>query len=78
MAAAGEVKVRDVQFVQLVEPASVMTTLESDGSGELGIKLTVIDAPVNPGTTALNAIVGAFWPIYPFTIAGNEPIKLEI
>ncbi len=63
IAAAGEVKVRDVQFVRLSEPASVMTTLESDGSGALGIKLTVIDAPVKPGTTALNAIVGAFCPI---------------
>ena len=61
--AAGEVKVRDVPFVQLVEPESVMTTLESGGSGELGIKLTVIDAPVNPIITALNTIVGAFCPI---------------
>ncbi len=62
IAAAGEVKERDVPFVQLGEPASVMTTLESDGSGALGIKLTVIDAPVNPAATALNAIVGAFCP----------------
>ena len=64
--------------MQLIEPASVMTTLESDGSGALGIKLTVIAAPVNPGTTALNAMVGAFCPIKPFTIAGNEPSKLKI
>ena len=62
IACAGEVKLREVPLLQLGEPASVMTTLESDGSSSLGIKFTVIDAPVNPAATAFNAIVGAFCP----------------
>ena len=78
IACAGEVKLREVPLLQLGEPASVMTTPESDGSTELGIKLTDIVTPVYPAATALNAKTGAFCPIKPFTIATNEPIELEI
>ena len=49
-----------VPFLQLSDPESVMTTLESDDSAALGVRLTVIVTPVYPAAMALNALVGAF------------------
>ena len=55
-----------------------MTTLESDDSAALGVRLTVIVTPVYPAAIALNAIVGAFSALSLFKIAGKVARKLEI
>jgi hypothetical protein len=78
IALAGETKLTVVPFLQLSDPESVMTTLESDDSAALGVRLTVIVTPVYPAAMALNAIVGAFSALSLFKIAGKVARKLEI
>ncbi len=51
MANSGTTKLMDVAFANFGEPESVMSTVESDGNIELGMKVTAMAAPLNPAIT---------------------------
>jgi hypothetical protein len=51
MANSGTTKLIDVPFANFGEPERVMRTHESDGNNELGMKVTVMAAPLNPAIT---------------------------